>query len=537
MRSLHVPRRFRPKTIVLFLSVLAAHLSLACSVVTEDVEAKAVVAPAPLVQLAICLDTSGSMDGLIESAKQKLWAVVNDLALAEPNPRLEVALLTFGNDGHSVESGWVAVQVPFTDDLDEISAKLFALRTNGGTEYVGRVLQSASGLEWATADAKLKMIVVAGNESADQDPEVRFQEICADLKQHDVIVNSVYCGRPEEVIAAGWRDVAVSGLGEFASIDHDHGMVVIATPFDDELGDLSESLNTTYIPIGAKGAAGVANQTAQDSNAATLNSAAKAARAKTKASGLYSCSWDLIDACKSGQVKVAELDKKELPKELQAMPEKELLGYIETKAAERAAIQEQIAELAAKRDQFVQEEMKRQSLDDSASFDHAIRQAVRRQAQARGFVYPGSATPEDNAALQPADDTTDDSRTELLNYLAQPESRPQAAQPRSSALLANLEPQAVVTTEDADLTPKEMDILRGLIARADEVRRGWPEESYEVAGSSRVHADLVIILGDQSDWEALTRVLRRDRDGVLYLVNGQVGVRLDGRLVVISQGC
>ena len=34
------------------------------------------------IDLAICLDTSGSMTGLIESAKQRLWALVNDLALA-----------------------------------------------------------------------------------------------------------------------------------------------------------------------------------------------------------------------------------------------------------------------------------------------------------------------------------------------------------------------------------------------------------------------------------------------------------------------
>ncbi len=40
------------------------------------------------IDLAICLDTSGSMSGLIEAAKQKLWAIVNDLALVEPTPRL-----------------------------------------------------------------------------------------------------------------------------------------------------------------------------------------------------------------------------------------------------------------------------------------------------------------------------------------------------------------------------------------------------------------------------------------------------------------
>ena len=98
--------------------------------------------PAPqAIDLAICLDTSGSMSGLINSAKQKLWDIVNDLAMAEPAPKLRVALLTYGNLGHEAENGWVGVASDLTDDLDVISQKLFALTTNGGTEYVGRVLQ------------------------------------------------------------------------------------------------------------------------------------------------------------------------------------------------------------------------------------------------------------------------------------------------------------------------------------------------------------------------------------------------------------
>ena len=90
------------------------------------------------------------MQGLIDAARAKLWAVVNDLALARPQPRLRVALLTYGNDGHQAENGWVRLDVPFTTDLDLVSQNLFALTTNGGTELVGRVIQRANrdGREW-----------------------------------------------------------------------------------------------------------------------------------------------------------------------------------------------------------------------------------------------------------------------------------------------------------------------------------------------------------------------------------------------------
>ncbi len=132
-----------------------------------------------VIELVICLDTSGSMDGLLNSARQKLWTIVNDLAKAEPTPRLRVALLSYGNDGHKSENGWVKVDTPFTEDLDTVSQKLFALTTGGGTELVGRVVQtSLQELDWHSSAGALRMIFVAGNESADQDEQVAVDKIC-----------------------------------------------------------------------------------------------------------------------------------------------------------------------------------------------------------------------------------------------------------------------------------------------------------------------------------------------------------------------
>src|SRR5690606_29410391 len=112
------------------------------------------------VDLAICLDTSGSMQGLIDAARQGIWAIVNDLALAKPAPALRVALLTFGNDRHDAARGWVATQTGFTADLDLVSQKLFALTTDGGTELVGRVLQTAlDELDWSTDADALRLVV------------------------------------------------------------------------------------------------------------------------------------------------------------------------------------------------------------------------------------------------------------------------------------------------------------------------------------------------------------------------------------------
>ena len=108
--------------------------------------AKSVNPRQPVVQLAVLLDTSSSMDGLIDQARTRLWQIVNDLATAKQHgvtPRLEVALYEYGNDGLARETNYIREVISFTADLDEISARLFALRTNGGSEYCGAVIEQA----------------------------------------------------------------------------------------------------------------------------------------------------------------------------------------------------------------------------------------------------------------------------------------------------------------------------------------------------------------------------------------------------------
>lgn len=337
------------------------------------------------VELAICLDTSGSMETLIDAARQKLWAIVNDLATLTPTPELRVALLTFGNDGHDAAQGWVRVDAPFTTDLDLISQQLFALATNGGTEFVGRVLDAAGRLDWTEREGVLRIAIVAGNEGADQDQEVRFQDVCPRLIGRGILVNSIYCGPETDELAPAWRDVARLADGRFASIDKDNGTVVITTPFDDQLGALSTDLNTTYLWFGAEGMVACSNQVAQDSNSLAMNTAAVASRAVTKSSGLYRNNNDLIDGCSSGAVKLEEVKDEELPEAMRSMTLEQRRAHVAEQGEKRKGLQEKVAELAKQRDAYVAAEMRRRSLDDGQSFDNAVRSAIREQALAAGF--------------------------------------------------------------------------------------------------------------------------------------------------------
>ena len=94
--------------------------------------------------LVLALDTSSSMNGLIDGARQQLWDTVAQLSKMEPRPTLRVGLVSYGNSGYDASAGWVRIDSDLTTDLDSIYAQLFALRTNGGDEYVARALHVAT---------------------------------------------------------------------------------------------------------------------------------------------------------------------------------------------------------------------------------------------------------------------------------------------------------------------------------------------------------------------------------------------------------
>ena len=343
--------------------------------------------PTPEIEIAICLDTSGSMDGLIESAKQKLWAVVTDLGTANPAPKLRVALYQYGNDGLQSEMGWVQQLCPLTDDLDSVYGKLFALKTNGGTELVARAVKmSAEQLGWSGEPQTLRMIVVAGNEPATQDADVTLETACKLAAGKGIVVNTIFCGSEQEGRSTGWADAAKLADGRYSAIDANGGTVVIDSPFDKEIAELGTKLNSTYVAYGPAGAVGQQNQVAQDFNAVAVGAPAAALRAAGKATTMYSnAGWDLVDAVKEKQVELAAMPAAQLPEPMQAIPAEQRAQFIEQKSRERVEIQAQISELNAKREQHIQKEMEKRGLDEKGAFDAALKQAIRDQAAQKGI--------------------------------------------------------------------------------------------------------------------------------------------------------
>jgi hypothetical protein len=341
------------------------------------------------IDIVICLDTSGSMQGLIESAKQKLWDIVNELGRAKPKPHLRVGLYVYGTPGYGAETGFVKKLVDLTDDLDTVYAKLTPLTTDGGDEYVARVVRTAV-LEqpWSKDRQALKIIVVAGNEEAMQDPKFKSLDIAKEAITAGIIVNTIYCGVPTDGIAPSWRDVARAADGQFASIDQNNGTVVVSTPFDQKLADLSGAINKTYVAFGRYAQEGTVNQLAMDSAAFAASPAAAASRAAAKAGGQYrNARWDLVDARQEKDFDLAKVKAEELPAEMQKMSETERKTFLDDKDKERAGLQKQIDEVNQQRQQFIAEQMKLSGKSTDKAFDAAMLNAIRQQAQQKSFSF------------------------------------------------------------------------------------------------------------------------------------------------------
>jgi hypothetical protein len=345
----------------------------------------------PLVQIALLLDTSNSMDGLINQAKTELWSIVNELAAARAHgegPALQVALYQYGNQGLSQAEGWVQQALPFTDDLDAVSEKLFGLTTNGGDEYCGWVIRDATQqLEWSADPGALKMIVIAGNEGFDQGP-VDFRSSVPQAIAKGVIVNTIFCGPDEQGRRTGWLEGARLADGEYHSINSDAAVVHIPAPQDDELVRLGSQINTTYLAFGAEGDRGEQRQRAQDQAAGGLAPAAEVARASAKASALYvNTTWDLVDAVARGSVKLEEVAEEDLPEAMRPMSLEERRAHLEQKAAERAEIQKRIAELQVEREKYVAQKRREMADGDEQTLGEALSAAIRKQAQAKGIQW------------------------------------------------------------------------------------------------------------------------------------------------------
>ena len=339
------------------------------------------------IKVALLLDTSNSMDGLIDQAKAQLWEIVNELSYAKcrnERPNLQIGLYEYGNDNLKSSEGYIRKILAFTNDLDDVSKELFSLTTNGGSEYCGTVIKSSlEKLDWGNDDDDLKMIFIAGNEPFTQG-KINYKDAAAIAKEKNVVVNTIFCGDYEHGISAQWQDGALLTYGDYIAINHNQETVHITSPYDDIIIQLNIRLNNTYIPYGNIGRKKIAIQEEQDNNAAGYSKANAVSRTVTKGSHLYkNSSWDLVDAEEEDDFRYDELKTDELPKVLQGKSKAQIKSYVAEQRVLRKQIQKEIQGQNEKRRQYIS----KNKAEAENGLESVMIKAIKKQAEKKNYTW------------------------------------------------------------------------------------------------------------------------------------------------------
>ena len=343
----------------------------------------------PKIQVAILLDVSGSMDGLIEQAKAQLWNMVNTMGKAKcdgsVSPKIEIALYEYGRSTNDAKAGYVKQINGIINDLDSLSENLFSLTTNGGDEYCGQVIYtSLQQLQWDAAPENYKVIFIAGNEDFLQG-SLHYTKACTEAKNKGVIVNTIYCGDKMQGIREHWNLAGECGNGSFTNIDQNAKVEEVPTPYDSIIYTLNDKLNGTYISYGYGGAAYKSKQAKVDVANGIMSKEAQIKRIKSKSNkAVYNnAQWDLVDAKdRDGVAALEKINKNELPDSLKNKSTEELKKIVEQKSKERSAVQTEIARLNTQRDAYIAAEKAKHALkNNTATLETEVEKIIKEQAK------------------------------------------------------------------------------------------------------------------------------------------------------------
>jgi hypothetical protein len=337
----------------------------------------------PKVEVVFVLDTTGSMGGLIQGAKEKIWSIAKHIASATPTPEVTIGLVAYRDIGDA----YVTKKYALSGDIDAVFEHLMAFRAEGGgdtPEHVAKGLYDAVyGMQWS--EGAMKMIFLVG----DAPPHVDYRDgfdygkILKEASRREIRVHTVRCGNDPET-ARYWQEMARLGHGTYASIAENGGVAAVATPMDGELADLGRKLNATEIVYGDDGVRARAEHKA--AVAATAPAEAAADRgAFYGRTGAKLDEDDVLDkAAERGGAGAATLDPAKLPEPMRAMTADERRAYVVKKKAEREAVVKQINETSARRDAFLKEHAKDHK---EAGFDDVVKSAIRSQGKDYGLAY------------------------------------------------------------------------------------------------------------------------------------------------------
>lgn len=347
----------------------------------------------PVIEAVFVLDTTGSMSGLIDAAKEKIWSIASTMATAEQAPEIRIGLVGYRDRGDV----YVTKITDLSSNLDSVYTTLMGFQAGGGgdgPESVNKALYDAvHNISWSQNDETYKVIFLIGDAPPHMDYrwEVKYPETIKFAKQAGIIVNTIQAGEDKQTLDQ-WQQIAQLGMGSYLQVGQAGNAVAIATPFDNELAALSRELDGTKLYYGSRERQAEQTATAEETDKvlATASLAARARRAvfNVSESGEFNFRGDaeLIDDIASGLVDLATMDKDELPESFQALAPEEQEVLIKETAEQRSEVKQKIQHLAAQRSSYLKDQVAALG-GVEGSLDTQLFKVMKEQAAKKGIIY------------------------------------------------------------------------------------------------------------------------------------------------------
>ncbi|MGB5177746.1 MAG: vWA domain-containing protein [Gammaproteobacteria bacterium] len=349
------------------------------------------------IDVVFVLDTTGSMGGLIQAAKEKIWSIATTMASAQPAPEIRMGLVAYRDRGDA----YVTRVVDLSSDLDSMYATLMDFQADGGgdgPESVNQALHDAvHKLSWSQDGGTYKAVFLVGDAPPHMDyqDDVKYPVTLSAAKEKGIVINTIQCGQMGTTTPA-WQQIARLGEGHYFQVEQAGSAVAIATPFDEKIASLSAKLDDTRLYYGSKEDKEKQRRKMQAAEklhaASSVESRARRATFNASKSGAtnFLGEGELVDEVSSGRVDLSSIDKDQLPEPLQAMAPEEQAAIISKTAERRDELQRQIHDLTQERSVYLEKKVEeaggaRDSLDDK------IYRAVREQAGRLGMSYDADA--------------------------------------------------------------------------------------------------------------------------------------------------
>ena len=350
----------------------------------------------PTLEMVFVLDTTGSMGGLLEGAKQRIWGIVNEVMQSPSHPAVKIGLVAYRDRGDR----YVTQVLPLTEDLDKVYTTLMEYEASGGGDAPEDVRQAlADGVQkagWSRSTSRLAQVLFLVGDAPPHNDYQDEEDVLAtagEAMEQGIVVNTIQCGSASETKQV-WESIAERGQGQYFAIPQTGGVQAIATPYDEELSKLGTKLGGTYVAYG--GGAGAegdrfraeAKRTAEVSETTVAGSApaeARALRSINKAVNAKAYIGDLLQNIENGSVKLESVAESDLPEDLKKLSPSERKQEVDKRLAERKEIRNQILSLSKLRNDYIGAQQKKQGGTGQNSFDVAVTAALKQQLAKKGI--------------------------------------------------------------------------------------------------------------------------------------------------------